>query len=605
MSELWAAMPRRVHWIVAVLLYSLSASLCFVGCARRTPELIAVSRVSPDRLAERDVMTISGEGFVVGAEALVKFSGTVYRPAQPARKVNVEQRALAVDAENVELQATPEFIAQFCGNQATADGGHATFRGELRVSFVPRLQGAPPIEGKTQNVVLDLFRGQSGTAAINSSKVVAGQAMLGFLGLSVVELGEQGLRVVDVLPGKPAFEAGIRSEDRIVSWGNLRVHRRYDLEPFPGQRLVDVKLRRESVATEFPLVVPVEGYAPQSAHGWWIGVVLLGALVISLLLSRSIASRWLVWFAVAAPNAARYRPITTTSRHWFGLVPFLTVSAIFLGLASQRRLLPDELDLVWVMLAVSVMLALFGVGGARRRQRFSLVGLASVWLRQVPIHLALWACVLVTVLEHGRASVWELASPQTLDPRTFGAFVTPSNFLVAASLALTSIALALCNYAPDAGNGSRFWSKVNAMSRAFGDVASLLLGATLVAVYFGGWSLKLDGPGSLSVGEALSFQARFSLFYAGFVVLRRWVPEAPIESLELLGTRCLLPLAVVSLVVLPVWGADVWPVWMRTATKTLLLSVTALLIAGVPAVMVAMRRMAGAKLRASGLNPWI
>jgi hypothetical protein len=33
--------------------------------------------------------------------------------------------------------------------------------------------------------------------------------------------------------------------------------------------------------------------------------------------------------------------------------------------------------------------------------------------------------------------------------------------------------------------------------------------------------------------------------------------------------------------------------------------VTALLIAGVPAVMVAMRRMAGAKLRASGLNPWI
>src|SRR5688572_18796077 len=99
-------MPRRAHWIVAVLLYSLGA--CF-GCARRTPELIAVSRVSPDRLAERDVMTITGDGFVTGAEALVKFSGTVYRPAQPARKVNVEHRAVAVDAETIELQATPEF----------------------------------------------------------------------------------------------------------------------------------------------------------------------------------------------------------------------------------------------------------------------------------------------------------------------------------------------------------------------------------------------------------------------------------------------------------------------------------------------------------------
>lgn len=550
-------------------------------------------------------MTIVGEGFVVGGEALVKFSGTVYRPAQPARKVNVEQRALAIDAETVELQATPEFVAQFCGSAAAPNAEHATFRGELRVSFVPRLPGAPPIEGKTQDVVLDLFRARSNAAAEALTKSAPNLGILGFLGLHVVELGEQGLRVIDALPGKPAYEAGIRAEDRIVDWANLRVHRSYDLEPFPGQRLVDVNLRRESVATEFPLVVPVEGYAPQSANGWWIGVVLIGALVIPVLLSRSAASHWLVWLAVAAPTAARYRPVTMTSRHWFGLLPFLTVSTIFLGLASQRRLLPDELDLVWVMLAVSVMMALFGVGAARRRQRFSLVALTSIWIRQVPIHLGLWTCVLVTVLEHGRASVWELASPQTIDPRSFGAFVSPSSFLAATSLVITAIALALCNYAPDAGAGSRFWSKVNALSRAFGDTATMLLGATLVAVYFGGWSLRLNGSGPLSVGEALSFQARFTVFYAGFVMLRRWVPEAPVETLVQLGGRCVLPLAVVSLVVLPVWGADVWPMWMRTATKSLLLCLTALLVAGVPTLLVAMRRVAGAKLRTSGLNPWI
>lgn len=600
-------MPRRAQWIVAVLLYSLCACFGFVGCARRSPELIAVTRMSPDRIAERDVLTISGEGFVVGAEALVKFSGVVHRPAQPARKVNVEQRGVAIDAENIELLATPDLVAQFCGGRHATTGEHATFRGDVRVAFVPRLPGAPPIEGKARELVLDVF--QAGerveSPAANAKLGPGAQPILAFLGLNVAELGEQGLRVIDAAPGKPAFGAGIRTGDRIVGWAGLRVHRIYDLEPFPGQRLATVNLLRDGVANEFPVVVAVEGYAPQSAHGWWIGVVLIGALVVTVVLSRSAASRWLVWLAVAAPRDGRKRLAANAAFHRFAVVPFLIVSAVFLGLASQRRLLPDELDLVWVMLCVSVMLALFGVGAARRKQRFSLLGLGSVWLRQVPVHVALWTLLLVLVLEHGRASVWELASPQTADPRSFGAFVSPSSFLVAAVLALAAFGIALCNYAPEPAGNSRFWSKVNTLGRSFGDLAALLLGATLVAVFLGGWSLRFETAGTLSVSEALGFQARFTLFYAGFVALRRSVPEIPTESFEHLGLRWLLPLSVSALVVLPVWGADVWPAWIRTATQALLLCVTALLAVGLPITWLALRRLGGAKLRASGLNPWI
>src|SRR5690606_20978019 len=145
----------------------------------------------------------------------------------------------------------------------------------------------------------------------------------------------------------------------------------------------------------------------------------------------------------------------------------------------------------------------------------------------------------------------------------------------------------------------RFLSKVNTLGRAFGDTASILLGATVAAVYFGGWSLALDKSSTLGVGEALSFQLRFTMFYVGFVLLRRFGPRLPTESLEQLGTRCLLPLAVAALLILPVWGADVWPTWLRTATKTLLLSVTVLLVTGVPLVLLGLRRMAGTKLRAS------
>src|SRR5690606_30460864 len=100
-------------------------------------------------------------------------------------------------------------------------------------SFVPRLPGAPPIEGRARDIVLDVF-GAPPTGSNNEAVSGAGRGILAFLGLEVVELGEQGLRVVNVLPDKPAFEAGIRPSDRIVAWSNLRVHRSYDLEPFPG-----------------------------------------------------------------------------------------------------------------------------------------------------------------------------------------------------------------------------------------------------------------------------------------------------------------------------------------------------------------------------------
>lgn len=563
--------------------------------------------MSPDRVAERDVLTITGEGFVVGAEALVKFSGVVHRPAQPARKVNVEQRGVAVDAESIELQVSPDLVAQFCGPHRATTSEHATFRGDVRVAFVPRVPGAPPIEGRARDLVLDVFQSEEHTPLpVGAIKVgISGQPILAFLGLNVAELGEQGLRVIEAAPGKPASGAGIRTGDRIVGWGGLRVHRIYDLEPFPGQRLVTVNLLRDGVATEFPVVVAVEGYAPQSAHGWWVGVVLIGALVVTVVLSRSAASRWLVWLAVAGARRGRKHVGASAAFHRFAVAPFLIVSAVFLGLASQRRLLPDELDLVWVMLVVSVALALFGVGAARRKQRFSLLSLVSVWIRQVPLHVALWTLLLVVVLEHGRASVWELASPQTVDPRSFGAFVSPSSFLVAGALALAAGAVSLCNYAPESDVSNRFWSKVNIASRSFGDLAALLLGAILVAVFFGGWSLRFEAAGALSVSEALGFQARFTLFYAGFLALRRGIPEIPVESFEQFGLRWLLPASASALAVLPVWGADIWPNWMRTATQALLLCVTSLVLVGVPITWLALRRLGASKLRASGLNPWI
>lgn len=593
-------MPRRAQWIVAVFLYCVGALFALASCAHRNPELIAVSRVSPERVAERDLLTVAGEGFVVGAEARVKFSGTVFRAGVEPQKVNIEHRGTAVDSDTIELQVTSELARRFCDGPGEVRSSHATFRGEVRVSFVPRLAGAPPIEGKAREVVLDVFVARGNPAQASVVPLVPQRSpLLEFLGLAVEELGETGLRVQNVVPGKPGSDAGLRVNDVVTTWNGVRVHRVEDLEPFPGQRLVDARVERAEVATDVALVVPVEGYSPRSASGWWAGVVLFGLLVIALFLSRTKVSEWLVWLTWNVPRGE-----TRVKGQW-AIGPFLVVSVTFALLAMQRRVLPDQLDLVWVMVAVSGLTAMSGMAAARRRQHFSLMSLAGVLLRQVPLHLCWWACVLVIVLEYGRTSVWELSWGQTVDPRSFGAFASPTSFASAATLLLAAACLALSHYGSDEAGDGKFWTLLGRLSRAAGDVAALLVGGLAVAVYLGGWSHGWESPKTFGVVAALSFQARFTAFYVVFLVARRWLPAAPGRVVEGFALKRVLPFIVAGMVLLPVWGAEVWPGWLRSGIQTLLLGLSVLVVVGVPALLFGIRRLTASRLRASGLNPWI
>lgn len=453
-----------------------------------------------------------------------------------------------------------------------------------------------------RDVTLDVFSTQEQQKPASGGRAPAAP-FLEFLGFDVEELGERGLRVSKITSGRPAALAGLRDGDVIARWSNVRVHRLEDLEPFPGQRAAEVSVVRQGIAGEFPLIVGVEGYRPASASGWWMGLVSIGALVITLILSRSTVSQWLLWLALVLNRGSEALAKPVDKSHAVG--PFLFVSLLFLALAVERRLFPSELDLVWVTMAASVLAALFALAAARRRQRFSLVSYAALLFRQLPVHLGWWTCVLVVVLEYGRASVWELGVVQTLNPRSFGAFASPASFLVTLALLLASGLLTLCSYAPSGTVEGPFWKRVNRVSRTLGDTAALLLGGVVLAVFLGGWSTRFEPSTELGVGEALSFQLRFTLFYVGFVLLRRAVPSAPAESFYYFGTRWLLPLALAALISLPIWGADVWPTWLRSGTRALLLCMGTFLAVGIPALVFGLRRVFGGRLRATGLNPWL
>ena len=590
-------MPQRSHRILAALLYSL---LVLLGgsCARRAPSLLAVSEVSPARIEARDVLSVAGEGFVAASNASLRFRGTTHQPGEPPRAVDYRVVGNAVDQETIELVVSEAMIqALSSGHDGSSSSHHATFRGEVEVAFSPRVSGAPPIVGRATNVVLDVFR-NTPEAIDATTETNAAQ----WLGLEVRELGAGGLEVTSLTPELPAARSGILVGDVLRSWSSVRLHSASDVEPYPGQRSADVTLTRDGIAGPMHVLVEVNGYAPLGASGWSFGLVLLGLLAAAVALSRTQLSHWFVWLVLNAGIPPRD---VRTSHRSLALWPFLIVSGLFLVLATRQRLVPLQLDLAWLALLASMAAGLFGTAGAFRAGRWSLRGLALAWWRQTPVHLVLWLAVVVLVLERGSASLWELAQPQSIHPRSLGAFTSPASYLATWSLLIVLLGVWLGRYPSqqtEVGPSARW---MISLARGAGDLHSLLMAALVVSVFGGGWSVSLHSVGQLGLAEALSFQLRFTATYAGLVWLRRSVPAPPMDVVEAWTWRLACPLITLSLVLLPVWWAEVWPEWLRLGVQNLLLGITALVVFGVPITALLVRRREGVRRLKLGLNPWL
>jgi hypothetical protein len=595
-------MVRRAQWIVAVLVYSVCALLS-VSCARRTPELMAITGLNPVSVTENDLITLKGEGFVLGPEANVRLLGSVFRPGQETENIEARLSGSAVDGENLEVVVTSVLIEQLCGSSGDGGVSHATFRGDVEAAYAPRTKGAPPIVGRVRGIELDVFRTvpvpltesvlRNARTPTSESERSQGHApeTLGF-GFATNTTG--GLTVTSVDEGKAAARAGLRIGDVLQRWSGVRVFSGEDIAVYPGQRYADVRVVRAGHATPMELKIGVAGLSPLGAKGWNTGLVLLGVLIVGVMVSRSSVSQWLVWLAVASP---RGRPAESRT---YGVVPFLGVSAAFVFLALRRDAVPFELDLALVALLSFLGLAFCGVGQAYQERGFSLRALFRVWLGQVPLHLALAIAITALVLERGQASVWGLAAAQGLNPLTYGAFASPPSFLVAIVWASASVAVAI--------GGRRGTNKTPRLLRAFtsacGDTASLAIAAMLLAVFFGGWSTTNAAPEHLGWSQALYFQLRFTVLFLALGLLRSFVPSPPAEAIAGWAWKVLLPIAVGALLLLPVWWASIWPTWVRVGTKGFLLGVAAIIALGLPLSALLLRRLANVGRR-TGLNPWL
>lgn len=596
-------MLRRAQWIVAVFVYSVCAVLGVGACGRRTPELMAISGLRPSSFAENDLITLAGEGFVLGPEANIRFVGSVFRPAHEVAKIDFRVAGSAVDGENLEVVVTPHMVDELCGKVGEDGASHATFVGELEASFAPRIKGAPPIVGRARKIEFDVFRANPAVDA-KPGKVISLRPkqgadattsdLLRALGFEIDETSHT-LAVTGVRDEEPAALGGLHVGDVLHRWSGVRVFSAHDLRVYPGQRIAPVEVVRPGYSSPIQLQIGVEGLSPLGAKGWNLGLLLLGVMMVAVLVSRSQLSQWLVWLAVAKPKTRRVEVRS------FGVMPFLGVSAVFLVLAARRDAVPFELDLPLIGLLCSLTLAFFGVGCAYTERGFSLRALVQVWFWQLPLHLAFAVSMGALVLERGQANVWDLAALQGVSPLTYGAFASPPSFLISMVWAATSAAVAVC------ASRSRIpgppW--LLACTRACGDASSLAIAALSLAVMLGGWSTGASAPQEVGWAQALYFQVRFTAVFFVFGLARRYVPSPPAQAVSFWAWKALVPMASLSLVLLPVWWAEIWPTWVRAGTKGFLLGVGCVLVLGLPLSALLLRRVAHTTGRRTGLNPWL
>lgn len=283
------------RWTSAFALVTACGSVSCVG--EPPPTTLEVSSVEPREVDVGDRIEVTGAGFPVRKKARVVFRGTVHRAGLPGEHV-----AAAVEVESrsegrLEIPVDTALAERFA---ATGDSGHATFRGEVTVTFPPGEAGAAALAGKTSGIVLDVRAGRSGKAEKREDVARASLEQLG-IEIGGVAAASGGLIVSAVRPGSPASGAGLLPHDVIVDFDGVRVASIADLVP-SGDAAASLAIRRDGAEELRALAIPLDGIARRIPKTLAFSGALVSAAALFLLLSmrRPSASAALVERRIAA-----------------------------------------------------------------------------------------------------------------------------------------------------------------------------------------------------------------------------------------------------------------------------------------------------------------
>lgn len=525
-----------------------------VGRERRVaPPLVEVTGLAPREVEPGDRLDVHGSGFPQGRSARVTFSGTVFRPGEPpVRGVSVETSGTVNAPDLLEVSVRESFAEVLCGRGDRA--AHATFRGDVEISFASSTTGAPALTGILRGAVLDVSP-SSARAGVLEARAAEGRRLLDFFGVVPGTPTPRGIPVEQVRKGSLADRFGLQVGDTIVSVDGVNVLSIGDVLP-ASARSCDMVIRHADSGIEDEKTIPLLEFAGErvpTEYGPALVVVGLAIAVLALLVMPGPPSL----AALEMRIASRVR--RTTARRLLGALfgsgrhaaLSAILSAVIAAFALTPYLVGPEVDGVILVAGTSSMLVWSRVA-AERGALASLRALA----RTTTVALVIAATMALVVAHVGAIELSEIVRSQGALPWEFAAARHPA-VAVLALVYGASIVAVLRTRVPASveialGELPRTSAGRPPAHAALLERAAVLLAAALgVAAFLGGWR-----PTGSSTRGAL-------VAAAGLYVLKTWLVAAllfgagrlapafgPRELIRLVGTRLVVGLVVATALVL-------------------------------------------------------
>lgn len=385
--------------------------LSLLGCERPwvAPPLVDVSELTPHDVEPGDRLEIHGTGFPQGRSGKVLLEGTIYRPGEsPRTGERIEAEGTVVTPDHLEIVVRDSFAERFCGRGDRA--AHATFRGDVQVSFASNNPGAPPLVGRLRGTTLDV-QPSSARAASLEARTKEGNRLLQFLGLIVGAPTPRGLPIEQVTHGSPADRAGFMVGDIIVAFDGVHVLNIGDIIP-ASARSAEITIRHgDTGAEEAKTVSLIEFSGERVPTEYAPALVIVGlaiAMLLMLLLPGPVSLATLE--AQIASHVRRTTLRVALSRFVGGgrnLGFFVLVSAVLSSFALTPYLIAREVDGV-VLLACASSLLIWSRVAAERGVMRSL----KTMLETTMATLVMAGAVALLVVQVGAIDLGEIVRTQ-------------------------------------------------------------------------------------------------------------------------------------------------------------------------------------------------
>ena len=597
-------------------------------------DLLRIVRVQPQSASASERITIVGEGLPEGRPATVTFQGDVFRPGlPPERDVRFTATAKPGPRNAVVFVFDGELERRFAGGPSAA--GHATLRGDLRVTFEPTAKGVASIAGTYRGLVLEVLPSVF-DPEVAAQRMVAGSETLGALGAATTsENVGNGLRLSALDADGRLFRAGLRAGDRLVEFSGVTVMTPADLRPVPGERTGRALVERDGRLLP-PLSVDVSGVAPLGAHALaFAAATVLTLMTLFALLASPVSLAMGLFYRLASlrrrpPARPSSRPIA--ARRFLSRLapsadagPASGVAAVFVlviiavGFASHalgRPILMGQVGLIVSVPTASLALlfARFFDGGFALGRRWSFASAALATWRTLGCVLPGLVSAAGVVFSTGRFVIGEIVADQGGVPWRWAAARNPGMLILLVVFLVVAVPESAYRGVVPA-EGLEPSSLPRSTSRALVRLAEwtylFLACGFACALFLGGWRVPTvafmaqESSRRLEILGAVLFFTKFGVLVGVVLVVRRVFSRLFLEDISGIVTRWAAGAALVGSCVAIGWAAGFEGSRSQVPAEVLGYAVTGLVTTFLVLMALVMLRKDPPRPALSTVNPWL